>query len=83
MTVRIQIRAHPGSGRVAVRKRDGALDVFVTAPPADGRANRAVIDALAGAFGVSRSRIRLLRGERGRDKLVEVSGLDRIPPLPE
>jgi uncharacterized protein len=82
VTLRIQIRAHPGSGRTGVRRRGEALDVFVTARPVGGRANQALIEAVAEALGVPRSRVRLLRGERGRDKLIEVEGLDRLPSLP-
>ena len=47
----------------------------VTAPPVEGEANRAVAALLARVLGVAPSRIRVVRGERGREKLVEIIGL--------
>lgn len=45
----------------------------VAAPPHEGQANNAVIAALADHFAVSRGRVRIVRGHRGRRKVVEVS----------
>jgi uncharacterized protein len=49
----------------------------VTSPPVDGAANAAVIEALADAFGVRRSAIEIVRGERGRRKTVRITGATR------
>jgi uncharacterized protein YggU (UPF0235/DUF167 family) len=46
----------------------------VTAPPHDGEANAAVIDALAAHYGVPRSRVRIITGHHGRRKQVEIQG---------
>ena len=43
--------------------------VQVTAPPEDGRANRAVAELLAQALGVAVSRLTLKQGATARDKL--------------
>jgi uncharacterized protein YggU (UPF0235/DUF167 family) len=51
------------------------LGVRVSAPPIDGRANGAVGGLLAEALGVRRSAVVIVRGERGRDKIVRVVGL--------
>jgi uncharacterized protein (TIGR00251 family) len=50
------------------------LRVAVTAPPVDGEANAAVIDALAEAFGVRRAAVTIVRGERGRRKTMRIEG---------
>jgi len=55
--------------------QDGALRLRVTAAPVEGAANRAVEALLARALGVAPSRVRVVRGARGRDKLVRVTGL--------
>jgi uncharacterized protein YggU (UPF0235/DUF167 family) len=55
--------------------RDGVVVVRVTAPPLDGRANHAVCQLLAGVLGVRASRLTILRGERGRDKLIAIDGV--------
>jgi uncharacterized protein (TIGR00251 family) len=63
------------SARVANRRRAGErLRVAVTSPPLDGAANAAVSDALADAFGVRRSAVEIVRGERGRRKTVRIAG---------
>ena len=71
----IDIQVVPRANRVAVGPAVGdRLRVAVTAPPADGAANAAVIDALARAFGVRRAAVRIVRGETGRRKTVEIAG---------
>jgi uncharacterized protein len=52
----------------------GTLRARLTAPPVEGAANRALLDLLARALGVKRGDLTLVRGERGRDKLVTVQG---------
>ena len=49
----------------------------MSAPAHDGRANRAALRLLAKRLGVAQSRLRILRGERSRDKLVEVVGMEQ------
>ena len=73
---RVVVRVRPGASRTAVGGRygDSALVVTVSARPVDGRANRAVVDAIASAFGVRRSAVTLVSGERGRDKVLHLVG---------
>lgn len=76
--VLVPIRAKPRASRSAVIgvRADGALEVQLAAPPVDGAANDALVRLLArDVLGVAPSRVTLVRGERGRDKLVAVSGL--------
>jgi uncharacterized protein len=74
ITVRLQPRAHRDE---IVAARGGVLLVRVTAPPVDGRANRALCRLVADRIGVAPSRVTVIRGERSRDKLVAVDGLDQ------
>lgn len=71
---RLGVRVKPGAKRDAVggRWNGTALVVAVAAPAVEGRANDAVRGALAKAFGVRRQDVRIARGERGRDKVVEI-----------
>lgn len=50
---------------------DGTLRVHTTAAPTDGAANDAVIKMLAKHFGVSKTSIRIVRGETSRNKVIE------------
>src|SRR5687768_8365648 len=51
-------------------QNDGTIVVRVTAAPADGAANRAVLAALADALSLPKSRIEIVRGASARLKLV-------------
>ena len=47
--------------------------VSVKEPPVDGRANEAVVKALAKYFDVAISNVRLVSGETSRQKIFEIS----------
>lgn len=70
--MRITVRAHPGASRERAEWQGGVLHVWVTAPAVEGRANRALVQAVARALGVRPSAVALVAGERGRDKRYEV-----------
>jgi uncharacterized protein (TIGR00251 family) len=56
-------------------ERGGVVLIRVTAPPVEGRANQAVCRLLARKLGLPLSSVGVVRGERSRDKLVEVEGM--------
>jgi uncharacterized protein (TIGR00251 family) len=67
----LTIRAHPGSRQAGIAKLgEDEYRVRVVAPPEKGQANREVVAALADYFGLPASRIRIVRGEKSRIKLV-------------
>ncbi len=51
---------------------DGTVRVRVSAPPLEGRANTALIKFLAKVLGVSRSRVEIVAGEKGLDKILSI-----------
>lgn len=51
---------------------DNNYSVWVRAKPADGKANEAVIKALAEHFGIAKSRIVLLKGQTSKQKIFEI-----------
>lgn len=69
----LTVRVHPSSRQAKIEKL-GPLDykIQVTAPPEKGRANEEVVEALASFLEVPASRIRIVRGEKSRIKLVAV-----------
>ena len=75
------MRVYPGARRTEVGGRYGegeppVLVVRVNAPATDGRANQAVVDALAKAFGVKRGGVRVIVGAASRHKVIEVDNAD-------
>ncbi len=69
-----RIQPRSGQNRIA-GVHDGALKIHLTAPPVDGAANKACIKFVASAFGVSPSRVELVSGHTGRNKILLIDGL--------
>ena len=73
--VRFAIHVSPRARKARVGGQHGdALRVAVTAPPVDGGANRAVLEALAKALGLRRGELAIASGERGRSKVIVAAG---------
>lgn len=81
MTVRLVVHVHPAARRTEVGGRYGSAEppvliIRVQAPASEGKANDAVIGALAQAFHLDRTRVRIVAGNQSRTKLVEADGAD-------
>jgi uncharacterized protein (TIGR00251 family) len=73
MPSKLWITVKPQSKNPAVKKiSEGEYAVSVNAPAREGKANEAVIELLARHFSVPKSSIRIIRGQSGRRKLVDV-----------
>jgi uncharacterized protein len=71
--MRIVVTVVPHARRPHVESLEGGgLRVAVAAPPREGRANAAVIAAVAEHFRISRSSVRIVRGGKSRQKVVEI-----------
>ena len=74
---RFRIYVQPRASRSRIGGRHGdILKVQVRAAPVGGAANAAVIELLAQAFDVPRRAVRIVHGQGGREKLVEVDTAD-------
>ncbi len=69
----INIRVIPNAKENKVIPADNGLKVRVTAPAFGGKANKAVIEVLAKHLGVRKSDIRITRGEKSREKTIEIA----------
>jgi len=48
------------------------LKIYLTAAPIDGRANKELIKLLSEKLGVSKSKVRIIRGEKSKEKVIEI-----------
>lgn len=55
---------------------DGTIKIRLTAPPVEGKANRALIKFLAEVLDVPTGSIEIVAGQTGHDKLVSIIGID-------
>ncbi len=73
----LSVKVVPGASRDGVAGWLGeALKVRVRAPPERGKANAAVEQVLAGVLGLPSGAVRVVAGEHGPRKTVEIDGLD-------
>ncbi|MBX3046536.1 MAG: YggU family protein [Anaerolineales bacterium] len=74
----LAIRVTPRASRNEIVEilPDNTIKVRLTAPPVDGKANEALIEFLSKVLSVARSRIEIVAGETGRDKLVTIIDME-------
>lgn len=73
MPSKIWVTVKPQAKKSDVKKiSDGEYAASVAAPAREGKANEAVIELLADYFSMPKSSIRIVRGQTGRRKLIEL-----------
>ena len=72
MLVMVTLKPNSKHREEVVAGDDGSLMVFTKSPAGEGRANEAAARLLAKYYGVSTSRIRLVRGHTSKHKVFEV-----------
>jgi len=75
--VTIECRVTPRASRNAIKGvREGVLEVSLNSPPVEGRTNKALLELLSKRLGVRKSAVSIVGGERSRNKVVLIEGLD-------
>ena len=71
---RIKIKVIPRSkqNEIVGKMADGTLKIKIAAVPVDGAANEALIAFLSGVWSIPQTKITIIKGKKGRQKLVEV-----------
>ncbi|MDR2164334.1 MAG: DUF167 domain-containing protein [Zoogloeaceae bacterium] len=73
----LSLHVQPGAARNEVAGRHGdALKIRLAAPPVDGKANVALLAALAAWLGVPKRAVAIKSGHASRRKVVRVEGVD-------
>jgi uncharacterized protein len=74
----LAVRVTPRASRNEVVEllNDGTIKVRIAAPPSDNEANETLIEFLSEILGVPRSRLDIVAGLSGRDKLISVMDMD-------
>jgi len=74
--ISLRVRVHPGAKKdEAAGFRNGVLLVRLRAPAIEGRANEALVAFIAKLLKCSKSQVALKKGERSRDKVLEIMGV--------
>jgi len=70
--MRLNIKVIPNAKQNKVVVEPGRLKVYLTAPAVEGKANKALVEFLADHYQVKRRAVRVVLGEKNRDKVVEI-----------
>jgi uncharacterized protein (TIGR00251 family) len=70
----IDITVTPKSSKSLIVLEEGRVKVKLNSPPVDGKANEECIRLFAKALGLPKSTISIIKGEKGRQKLISVDG---------
>jgi uncharacterized protein len=78
----LAVRVMPRSSQNKIAfDENGALKVWITAPPVDGEANRAVCDMIAKRLSIAKSRVAVESGESARDKKIRIDSMSSAEAL--
>lgn len=70
---RFNIKVIPNARRNEVKEDNDKLKIYLTASPVEGKANKLLVEVLAKHFNVKKSEIKIIKGEKLRNKIIEVS----------
>lgn len=72
--MKIFVKAKPGAREQKIEQTDEAhFTISVKEPPVQGKANRAIVTALAEHFSVRNDQVRIISGYTGRNKIIEIT----------
>jgi uncharacterized protein (TIGR00251 family) len=72
----IRVTPRASKNEIAEVLSDGTVKIRLTAPPVEGKANEALIEFLAKVLDVAPSKLEIVAGATGRDKLISILDLD-------
>jgi len=67
----LNVRVSPKASRNLVKKERNVYKVYLTKPAQDGLANGQLVDLLANYLGAKKYQIKIIKGFKGRNKLIE------------
>ncbi len=74
--MKISVIAHTNAKQSKTEPdKDGVFHIFVKEPPLDGRANQAIIEALADFFEIKKNQVYLEKGAKSKNKVFTVIGV--------
>ena len=73
ITNKLIVKVIPNAKKSSIEKEDGNIYlVRVDAPAIGGKANKRLIELLAKYFGVKKTSLHIVRGEKSREKIIEI-----------
>jgi len=76
LAVRVSSRAR--KNEIVEILNDGTVKIRITASPSDKKANEILLEFLAEVLGIPASKLEIVAGTGGRDKLVSILDIDAV-----
>jgi len=70
--MKIPLKVIPHAKKKEIRYEGSSLKIKLTSPPQRGRANEELIEFLASIFNIKKSDIKIVKGEKERNKLLSI-----------
>ena len=74
--IAVRVTPRATKNQIVGALHDGTIKIHIKAAPAEGQANDELVKFLSDVLGVAKSRIEIVAGVTGRDKLVSVLDMD-------
>lgn len=69
----LNVRVTPKASRNLIKEEEGNLKAYLSRPAQDGQANAQLIELLSEYLKVKKYQIKIIRGHKSRDKVVEIN----------
>ncbi len=71
MMLKVKVIPNAKASRIQPLSED-CLKAYLTAPPVDGKANKALTEIISEYYKVKKGRVSIIRGKRSQNKIVEI-----------
>lgn len=72
----LNVRILPNSSKNCMVCSQDAIKVKITAPPVEGKANKALVEFLSKTFKVPKTYFEIVKGETSKDKSILIKNID-------
>ena len=70
--MKVNLKVIPNSKRPEIKREKEYFKIKVDAPAKEGKANKRLLELLSDYFSLPKSRIKIIKGENSRNKVVEI-----------
>ncbi len=72
----LHIRVIPKSSKNFIKEENNSFKAYLTKPAQSGLANKQLIELLAEYLNLKKYQFRIIRGEKSRDKVIEIDACE-------
>lgn len=73
MIIKVKIQPNAKKNEICGELPDGTTKIKIAAPATEGRANTKLIEFLSGEYGVPKSQIEIIKGQKSHLKQIKIS----------